>query len=311
MDKVQRVRAALEGDAVDRVPFCLFYHFRKDQVAGGAMARAHIGFYRAADPDFLKVMNDNGYAPPGLRGLKTARDWRSLRPAPLSSKCFQDQLAGLKKIVETAGDEVLVVATVFNPFHDADVISDWTLSRQLKEHPEAADEGMSTIAESLSHLAVACIQVGAAGIYFAAHGGGRSRHTSKEFGRFIRPHDLTVLRAAKNAGATFNILHVCGKELRLQAYAEYPSHAVNWAPQSANLSLQDGARLFKRTIIGGLDQEGPLLNGTRRAVTDEVVRAVEEHGRRSFILGAGCALTRRVHPHRVRWVRDALETATA
>jgi uroporphyrinogen decarboxylase len=158
MDKTERVRAALEGGAVDRAPFSLFYHFREDQAAGDAMARAHIEFYRETDPDFLKVMNDNRYAPPEFAGLKSASDWRALRPAPISAECFQNQLSGLRKIRETLGNEALVIATVFNPYHDADVISEGTLADQMKAYPEAVDEGMSTIAESLARLARACIE---------------------------------------------------------------------------------------------------------------------------------------------------------
>jgi uroporphyrinogen decarboxylase len=308
MDKIERVRGALEGKPVDRVPFSLFYHFSKPNFAGERMAKAHIEYYRSADPDFLKVMNDNYYSPPGLRGLKKPSDWRALRPAPPSSKCFQDQLSGLRKIVEVLGDETLVITTVFNPFHDADGMSDWTASSQLAEYPEAVDEGLSTVADSLSSFAKACVEAGAHGIYFAAHGGGRGSHSRRDFEKFIKPHDLRVLSAAKDAGATFNVLHACGKDLRLGPYADYPSHAVNWAPQSGNLSLREGRRLFNRTMMGGLDQAGPILTGTEKEVTQEVERAIDGVGDRGFILGAGCALARKVPPERILWVRDALES---
>ncbi len=307
MQKIERVRAALEGRPVDRIPFSLFYHFSESQFAGQRMAKAHIDYYRSADPDFIKVMNDNYYHPPGFRGLKKASDWRAMRPAPLSSKFFQDQLSGLRRIVEAVGDETLVITTVFNPFHDADEMSELSASPQLKEYPEAVGEGLSTVAESLATFVKACIDEGADGIYFAAHGGGLGTHSDEEFERFIKPHDLRVLRAAKDTGGTFNVLHVCGKNLRLGPYVDYPSHAVNWAPQSGNLSLPEGRRLFRRTIMGGLDQGGPILAGTHREVTEEVSRAIDEVGERGFILGAGCALTRKVSSGRILWVRDALE----
>jgi len=305
MDKIQRIQAALRGDAVDRVPSCFFYHFPEQQRAGEAMAKAHIDYYRAAEPDFMKVMNDNYYSPPGFNGLTRPSDWRGLHPAPLSSRCFQDQLSGLKRIVDSVGEEAMVITTIFNPFHDADVMSEWSATRQLHEYPEAVNEGLSTIAESLSEFVRACLETGADGIYFAAHGGGRESHSQDEFEKYIKPHDLEVLGAAKEAGATFNLLHVCGKELRLEAYADYPSHAVNWAPQSGNLSLAEGRRLFGRTIVGGLDQSGPILTGTREQVTEEVENAIGEMGTRGFILGAGCALTSSVSPERIHWVREA------
>ena len=214
----------------------------------------------------------------------------------------------MRKIVDAVGDETMVITTVFNPFHDADEMSGSTAGSQLREYPEAVDEGLSTVADSLATFARACIETGADGIYFAAHGGSRGSLSKKDFEKFIKPHDLTVLRAAKDAGATFNVLHACGKELRLGPYADYPSHAVNWAAQSGNLSLREGKRLFKRTIMGGLDQQGPILTATQKEVTQEVESVVDGVGERGFILGAGCALTRKVPSERILWVRDVLES---
>ncbi len=307
MDKIQRIQAALKGEPVDHVPFCVFFHFPENQRAGAAMAKAHVDYYRAADVDFLKVMNDNFYSPPEFKGLAEPSDWRGLRPAPLSSQRFQDQLSGLKKIAAAVGDEVTIITTVFNPFQSLDRICDWTATRQLKEYPEAVDEGLSTVTESLSGFVRACVEAGADGIYFAAHGGGRMRHSVDEFEKFIKPHDLAVLRAAEDAGAAFNLLHLCGEGLRLEAYADYPAHAVNWAPQRGNSSLSEGRRIFKRTIVGGLDEAGPILTGPRELVVTEVERAIGEVGTRGFILGAGCALTRSVSPERIQWVREAAQ----
>ncbi len=212
MDKIQRIQAALKGEPVDHVPFCVFFHFPENQRAGAAMAKAHVDYYRAADVDFLKVMNDNFYSPPEFKGLAEPSDWRGLRPAPLSSQRFQDQLSGLKKIAAAVGDEVTIITTVFNPFQSLDRICDWTATRQLKEYPEAVDEGLSTVTESLSGFVRACVEAGADGIYFAAHGGGRMRHSVDEFEKFIKPHDLAVLRAAEDAGAAFNLLHLCERD---------------------------------------------------------------------------------------------------
>ena len=69
MNKIERVDAALRGETVDRVPLSFFYHFPEHQRAGHAMAQAHLDFYREADPDYLKVMNDNFYSPPKLSEL--------------------------------------------------------------------------------------------------------------------------------------------------------------------------------------------------------------------------------------------------
>ena len=117
MNKIDRVLAALAGAPVDRVPASFWFHFPAAERAGHAMAQAHLRYYRAADPDFLKVMNDNGYAPAGTDAIRTPADWRRLRPAPLQSRPFQDQLDGLKEIADAIGGETLLISTVSKILH--------------------------------------------------------------------------------------------------------------------------------------------------------------------------------------------------
>ena len=306
MNKIERVDASLRGETVDRVPLNFFYHFPEHQRAGHAMAQAHLDFYRAADLDYLKVMNDNYYDPPNFQALTKPSEWAKLQAAPLTSRCFQDQLTGLREIVKAVGKEVSIITTVFNPFENGDGMSEWKATEHLKLEPEKVSEGLSTVADSLANFVRACIDVGASGIFFAAHGGQSGRHTESEFRKYIKPHDLTVLNAAEEAGAAFNLLHVCGENLRLQEYAEYPAHAVNWSPQLGNLSLAQGRRVFNRTITGGIDQNGAIIHGSQKDVSAEVLKAVDEMGTTGFMLGAGCALAEAVPTPRLSWVKQAV-----
>ena len=50
MNKIERMKAALEGEPIDRVPFSLFYHFSKAQFSGESMAKAHIEYYNPPTP---------------------------------------------------------------------------------------------------------------------------------------------------------------------------------------------------------------------------------------------------------------------
>src|SRR2546428_1548910 len=244
-------------------------------------------------------MTDTYYDPPTFQGLTKPSEWARLQPAPLTSRCFQDQLSGLREIVRAVGKEVSIITTVFNPFENGDGISDWKATEHLKLEPEKVSEGLSTVADSLAKFVRACIDVGASGIFFAAHGGQVGRHTEAEFRKYIKPHDLTVLSAAEEAGATFNLLHVCGEKVRLQEHADYPAHAVNWSPQLGNLSLAQGRRAFNRTITGGIDQNGAIIHGSQSNGSAEDRKAIAEMGTRGFMLGAGCALAQPVPARRL------------
>ena len=58
MTKIERMRATLAGEPVDRPPFSVWYHFGNQHAAPEWTARAHLEFFEFYDLDLLKVMND-------------------------------------------------------------------------------------------------------------------------------------------------------------------------------------------------------------------------------------------------------------
>lgn len=315
LNKIDCIRAALQGEPVDRVPASFWVHFRPEFRNGSAMAQAHLEFYRRTDMDFLKVMNDNPYCLVGVDRIDTPVEWRKLKPTSRKSKIYQEYLDGLKEILDAVGHETLVIVTVFNPFATANDnhtgnldYSDAffsTITEHLRQDPESTAQGLAVIAQSLAEFSQECIRAGAAGIFFSANGGERERFTPDEFNRYIKPSDLDVLQAAQQAGAEFNLLHICGAGQRLESYVDYPVQAVNWAPQMNNLSLAEGRKLFMQTILGGMDQHGAIRTGPREAVEQEVSQVLKEIGRESFILGAGCAVVGEVPTEHFVWAREA------
>jgi len=311
MNKIERVQAALNGEPVDRVPASFWFHFPDDQVAGHTMAQAHLDYYKRADQDFIKVMNDNRYALLGIDKIRSPQDWRRVQPAPLSSGPYQAQLEGLREIIEAVGDEVLVITTIFNPYATGNYVSERQVTEYLLADPEAVSAGLSAIAESLAAFSEACVGVGAAGVFFSAQGSEIGRFTEEQFETYVKPHDLVVLRAAEKAGATFNLLHVCGHRVRLQAYADYPAHAVNWGPQHNNLSLTEGKDLLGRTVIGGVDERGAIVSGPRAAIEAEVKATINAMGTRGFMVGAGCTVPDDVRIEHLIWAREAIAESPA
>jgi uroporphyrinogen decarboxylase len=308
MNKIERVRAALRGEVVDHVPASFWFHFPADRVAGQAMADAHLAYYRHASPDWLKVMSDNGYPLTEGVTLATPADWRKLRPPAPTAPQFQAQLDGLKRIVDAIGQEALIITTIFNVFSLGNNLTGKHLTEQMQKDPAAVSAGLGVIAEALAVFGRACLEAGASGIFFSAQGGEADRFSREAFEKYLKPHDLTVLRAVAK-GAEFNLLHICGYNLRLDEYVDYPAHAVNWSPHWNNLSLLDGWKLFPgKALIGGMDQRGPLVTGPAEPIKAEVRTALATMGKKHVLLGAGCTL-----PNDVSWdnIRLAVEACHA
>jgi uroporphyrinogen decarboxylase len=302
MNKIERVRAALAGSEVDRVPAGFWLHFPEGQKHGDASVQAHLDYYRASETDFVKVMNEHPYQ--SSVSIRNPSDWRSLRPAPLSAPFFQQQLDEVKRIVEALHGETLVITTVFGPYSEGNQLSGGKLTEHMNADPESVSQGLGTIAESLAAFAVACVDAGAAGVYYSAQGGEAERFSEDLFQRHIKPHDMQVLQAMQGHGE-FNLLHVCGDNIRLPIFADYPSHAVNWAATKHNLNLKQGYSLFKRTVVGGMGDRGIIVNGSREQIQQAVHDVINDFGTRSFILGADCTVPTNIDLAHIRAAVEA------
>jgi len=304
MNKIQRVKAALKGDIPDRVPASFWFHFPDEEKHGKASVKAHLNYYQKADLDFLKIMNEHPYR--ANLDIKNPSDWRKLRPAPLSSDFYQAQLDEIKMITDELGGACLTTTTLFNPFSSGNHASEHLVTEHLREDPDSVDVGLGIIADSLAEFALACLDAGADGIYFAAQGGEAERFEEQSFTEIIKPHDLTILNAVEDK-ADFNIVHICGDNIRLHLYSDYPGDAVNWAATAQqNIPLTDGKKLFNRTILGGLDNRGVIVNGKAEEVQQAVWSIISSFGMRQLILGADCTLPTDID---IKNIRIALEAA--
>ena len=121
---------------------------------------------------------------------------------------------------------------------------------------------LTAIASSLAAFARACIQAGADGIFLAVRDDwvDRPENGAGLYDQMVRPLDLDILAAV--AGAPFNILHVCGRPLDLEAFARYPAHVLNWEDRAAGPRIADVAGRIKPVIAAGVDNLNTLPKGT-------------------------------------------------
>ena len=288
MNKIERVRTVLAGKIPDRVPASFWFHFPRELARGRKSVKAHLDYYRHANLDFLKIMNEHPYRVE--IALKNPSDWRKIKPAPITSKFYQAQLDEIKMITDELGGECLTTTTIFNPYSEGNHASGKLVTEHLKADPDSVKIGLATIAESLAEFAAACIDAGADGIYFSAQGGEADRFDEQTFLEIIKPHDLIVLNAVKDK-ADFNILHICRDNIRLHHYSNYPGNVVNWAATASNnIPLADGKELFKRPILGGMDNRGVIVSGDPQEIEQEVHRIIDDFGIKNLIIGADCTL---------------------
>lgn len=313
MNKHERIRAALRGDEVDAVPSAFWLHFPRPQSFGAAAIEAHLEFYRDTDVDVLKVMNEALYLDHGF--VTSPTEWSRWKPVSARSPHFQRMLDVLKAVSDRLSDEVPILATIHGAFisafhgskrHPKDtILSPNVITDHLRESPESVVPALRVVSESLVELSLACLEAGATGIYYGAQGGEAHRFTESTFLDFVKPWDLFILRELRKHTDVL-VLHICKDRIRLPLYADYPCDAVNWAVHDSDYTLEDGRRLFGKTILGGFDdRSGVLIDGDRADIERDVDNVLASFGRRGLILGADCTMPTDIPRWRIRTAVDA------
>ena len=321
----ERVRAALEGDEVDRPPVSMWRHFYGQEASAQGLAEAMLAFQHQFDWDFMKVNARASYhaedwgvklrfSESDSRGhqpvdwpVKQAKDWEAIQPLAIHRGVLGEQLEALRLIAEGLDGQAPFVMTVFTPLSIAGQLagSEDVMSTHLREHPAQVHQAREVITQTFAAFAAECLSTGASGLFFATTGWGTyDRLTESEYAEFGRPYDLRVMEAVTDAG--FNVLHVCGSNNMLLALADYPVTAFNWDTQDeTNVWLKEGEKVTGKAVIGGMSHRTTLLKGSPEKVAGEALSAADAMDGTRWMLGPGCTFPPEVPEANLRALREA------
>jgi uroporphyrinogen decarboxylase len=295
MTRTARVRAALRGDEVDRIPVAFWHHFQPEG-SGRRQAELTLQFFDDQfDLDICKVMPDIPYPFP-RKAIREVGDWRLLEPLDLKRSPFvQQRLRTIEHLRDELGDDTPIVVTVFSPLTEALYFAadHETFFRHLEESPAVVHAALDTIAQNLADAMELYLVAGADGVFFSLQGalsedqpGGLGEARYREFGK---PYDLRALRGASDGW--LNILHVHGDGgLLIDTILDYPCPVLNWSDRLTGLSLREVRAKTDKCLMGGWHEFGPLSNGPLDGIRAEAEDAIAQTGGRKFILANGCSV---------------------
>ncbi|MBL7079141.1 hypothetical protein ISS39_02330 [Candidatus Bathyarchaeota archaeon] len=319
-DVPDRVPWALWGH-FPAVPFLKYYSWEKANRDGEESARAHMALLRSLDykMDLLKVTpfyrfmacqwgskfrwEDNDESPATMDvTVKTPGDWeklwvldprKELREALRCVEILAKELYGMPFIYTIPSPIVQALHGVSEPER---VYTD------MVENPDALREGLETITQTTIDFAKEVMAEGATGVFFGIGGGGDiwSRMTREQLEEYALGYDKRVLEAVGDAPV--KLLHICsaggedpqkdGGLMEEGWFKNYPVDAINW-DDALFTPLEKAKEIYgdRFCIVGGVDRNRTLLEGTSRHVEAAVKDAIERAGRGgSFIVGPGCTL---------------------
>jgi uroporphyrinogen decarboxylase len=309
MNKIERMRAALAGNPVDRPPFSIWYHFGNQHASPERTAQVHLEFFDYYDLDFLKVMNDYDYPmPPGMETLETPDDLKRLRPFNIERSPLGNQLRALHYIGKGLRGTAPFVDTLFNAWNTMRRnLAKEAMPRLMAEHPEALAEALKIVNQNLIQYAFASLESGAAGIFFSVPASAEFV-TPEQYEKFMRPFDLEFLKAVAGIGDG-HILHAHGEKLYLDRLLDYPVQAISWADLNGGPSISAMRGKTSLTLMGGIDHVKFAYNSAK-VIRRQVAEARAQGGPTQFILAPGCSVPTYSFPPLIKAARDAGRIAT-
>jgi uroporphyrinogen decarboxylase len=333
MTKAERVRAALRGEPVDRIPMSFWGHDWMREWSAEGLAEAMLERHVKFDWDWMKlnpracyhsqawggVYRPSGspYEPPTLvdHPVKTVADLDRVEVLDADHGALGEQLQAISLIRQRIDSPF--VQTVFSPMAVLGLLVGIDSSRPTAEHPPLllkylktdparAHRALQAITDTLAKYAAECLRRGANGIFFAPLKWSSltlvDEATYREFGR---PYDLQFLAAVR--GAEINILHICDRNIMFDLLAGYPVHAVNWdIHMPGNPTLAEALKRTGKTVMGGVNLD-TTLGDRPSAVAEEIRAAVAATGGRRIMLSAGCAISPKVPDANLWAAKKALD----
>jgi len=328
LNKKERVDAALRGEQVDHVPASMWGHDFEREWNAQSLAEAMVENYTRYDWDYMKVnpracyhvegwgvkVRPSGekYKAPVFEDtpIKSSSDWKRIRPLEPDQGALGEQLRVLQMINHSIGFDAYFVQTIFCPLGVAKYLAgnkSEPVLQTIREDRAAMHAALRVITETFINYAIACMEQGASGIFYATNGwaseGMLSADRYREFGE---QYDLEFLDAIKRR-SKFNILHNCGTHIYFDLLAAYPVHALSWAATlEGNPHLGEGKLRSGKAVMGGISEKTVLKNGDPNQVREEVARALELTGGRHFLLAPGCSISPETPGRNLLAIRSSL-----
>ncbi len=327
MNKKERVDAAVRGDKVDRVPVSIWGHDYVHEWDMPSLMDAMVKDFTENDWDFLKVNPRTTYfaeawkaryRPSGEKyispifedtPIRSSSDWKRIRQLEPNRGPFVEQLRLMQLLNHQVGYDAYFVQTIFCPLGVAKYLvgnNPGPVLDSMCEDRGALHSALRVITETLINYAIACMEEGASGIFYATNAWAREGVlTQDQYHEFGEQYDLEFLDAIKSR-SKLTILHNCGERIYFDSLATYPVQVINWdAFAPGNPDLQEGKLRSGKAVMGGLNRK-TLKSGSSNQIQEEVAQVLELTGERSLLLAPGCTVSPEAPMRNIGAVRRVL-----
>jgi uroporphyrinogen decarboxylase len=323
MNHWERVRAAIKGEEVDRVPVSLWRHWPEDDLTAQGLASAMVRWQRKYDFDLVKFMPTGTYGvhdwgaqtvyASGFRGnrivtgfgLTETDQWPELSRLDPGQGALGQEVEAIQLAAKELDNSVPILQTIFSPLTTAVKLAGDKVYADLRLHPEALKAGLQIIADVTIDFARACLQEGAHGFFLATQNATYRILNEAEYREFGAHYDEYILNAVRGE-TEFNLMHVHGEDIMFDLAAAYPIELINWHDRITWPSLSEAQQRFSGLVVGGINDQTTIAEGTAEEVAAQARDAIEQTGGRRLLVGPGCVIPTNTPDANVRAVIDTV-----
>lgn len=307
-----------QSRANDYVPVFFNIHFKDKE--GQKAVQSHIDWFKTTHVDFVNVKYEYF---PEIQAVSSTKDWKNIKP--FAPETWNEQLNVVRQLKSELGSEALIIPTVFSPLRvliqtaGSQLSSDREGRRHfvelIKQDPKAIKPALEAVTQSLVYYIREARKAGADGFYISSQGDDIEEFGEGVFADIIKPYDRQLSDVAAEV-APFNILHICesGGHFTPETfndYLDYPGSVINpplhnWKDKS--LSLADISRLFRRPVLGGLNNRSQALRDGNLSELKAEIDEILKQAPANFIFGADDSVFNDVDQEVLRKLVDYIHT---
>lgn len=336
MNKAQRVEAAIKGEAVDRIPFSVWYHLSGVDQDPVSLAETTAELTKKYDYDFVKMMpfglygvqdlgakvkifSKQGEPPLWERGpVQRVEDYLSLTPIPAIQGTYGKQLEFTELLRKQLPGDVPYIQTIFSPLTTLHKLVGDRVLEDLKTAPEAVRYALAVITEITIDFINENIKRGVSGFFFATQDARRELISLENFRTFGVPYDLQVLESYVNR-TWFNVVHLHGLGVYFDEIAQrYPNNVLNWHDRNTPPTLEEARKISDKAFLAGIAAADTLVDGkpgrddivqdgTPASIIKHVREAIAAVDGKKLLIGPGCCVGQFASEENLAAVRRAVE----
>ena len=335
MNREERVRAALAGKDVDRVPVAAWMHLSQFDQDPISLAEAEVELTEKYDFDYIKMMPFGLYSTQDFSNqitiycdphkepivkkfaIQSPSDYDAIHAIPALQGTYGKQIEFARELAKRRKAGTPMIQTIFSPFSTLKKMAGDRLLQDMEQYPEAVHHALAAITATTLDFISYNIDAGVDGFFFATQNAVKTMMTPPQFEEFAAFYDLQVIKSyAKKTWV--NVAHIHVENIYFEEVANYPINCVNWHDRHTWPTLKEARALTNKCLLAGiksapyfvdgvLKYDDIILEGTPEEITAHVKDAIAQVDGKGLILGPGCVVNPSAPEENLMALRKAVE----